>query len=162
MAVMGNTDFQLPPKIFYWVQVWSLARPLQDLVMFLTEPPLLCVSGRCYAGRPSHDSSSMFLLKEGGSGQDLMIHGPIHPHLLNMVQSSFPLCRKWSPKNDVFTSMIHGWDGVLGVVLILLFPPNTAIGVQTKKLFFLSHQTTLHISHSSCESSRWSLANFRL
>jgi len=92
--LLGNTDFQLPPKIFYWVQVWSLARPLQDLVMFLTEPPLLCVSGRCYAGRPSHDSSSMFLLKEGGSGQDLMIHGPIHPHLLNMVQSSFPLCRK--------------------------------------------------------------------
>ncbi len=25
---LGNTDFQLPQKIFYWVQVWRLARPL--------------------------------------------------------------------------------------------------------------------------------------
>ena len=39
---LGNTDFQLPPKIFYWVQVWRLARPLQDLEMLLTEPLLRC------------------------------------------------------------------------------------------------------------------------
>ena len=32
--------------------------------------------------------------------------------------------------------MLHGWDGVLGVVLILLLPPNTASGVYTKKLYF--------------------------
>ena len=67
---LGNTDFQLPPKIFYWVQVWRLSRPLQDLEMLLTEPLLscawLCVSGRCHAGRPSHDTSSMLLLREGG------------------------------------------------------------------------------------------------
>ena len=39
---LGNMDFQLTPKIFYWVQVWRLARPLQDLEMFLTEPLLSC------------------------------------------------------------------------------------------------------------------------
>jgi len=33
---LGNTDFQLPPKTFYWVQVWRLARPLQELEMLLT------------------------------------------------------------------------------------------------------------------------------
>jgi len=37
---LGNTDFQPPPKIVYWVQVWRLARPLQDLEMLLTEPHL--------------------------------------------------------------------------------------------------------------------------
>ncbi|CDQ92236.1 unnamed protein product [Oncorhynchus mykiss] len=39
---LGNTDFQLPPKMFYWVQVWRLARPLQDLELLLTEPLLSC------------------------------------------------------------------------------------------------------------------------
>ncbi len=51
----------------------------------------------------------------------------IHPPL-NTVQSSCPLCRKAPP------SMLHGWDGVLGIVLILLL--NTASGVYTKKLYF--------------------------
>ncbi len=64
-------------------------------------------------------------------GQNLMIHGP-----LNTVQSSCPLCRKSPPKHDVSTPMLHGWDGVLGIVLILLLPPNTASGVYTKKLYF--------------------------
>jgi len=57
-----------------------------------------------------------------------MIHGLIHPPL-NTLQSSCPLCRKASPKNDVSSSMLHGWDGVLGVVLILLLPPKTVSGV---------------------------------
>lgn len=39
---LGNTDFQLPLKIFYWVQVRRLAWPLQDLEMLLTEPLLGC------------------------------------------------------------------------------------------------------------------------
>ncbi len=67
-------------------------------------------------------------------GQNLAIHGHIHP-LLNTVQSSCPLCRKAPPKNDVSTPMLHGWDGVLGIVLILL-SPNTASGVYTKKFYF--------------------------
>ena len=61
-------------------------------------------------------------------GQDLAIHGPIHPPL-NTVQSSCLLCRKAPPKNYVSTSMLHGWDGVLGVVLILLLPPNMTIWI---------------------------------
>ncbi len=35
-------EFQLPPYIFYWVQVWRLARPLKDLEMLLMEPILSC------------------------------------------------------------------------------------------------------------------------
>ncbi|KAJ4940122.1 hypothetical protein JOQ06_026431, partial [Pogonophryne albipinna] len=42
---LGNTDFQLPPKIFYGVEIWRLARPLQDLEMLLTKPLLRCPRG---------------------------------------------------------------------------------------------------------------------
>ncbi|KAK3539884.1 hypothetical protein QTP70_015772, partial [Hemibagrus guttatus] len=42
---LGNTDFQLPPKIFYGVEIWRLARPLQDLEMLLTKPLLHCPGG---------------------------------------------------------------------------------------------------------------------
>ena len=35
--LLGNTDFQLPPKIFYGLEIWRLARPLQDLEMLLTK-----------------------------------------------------------------------------------------------------------------------------
>ncbi|KAK5617015.1 hypothetical protein CRENBAI_016495 [Crenichthys baileyi] len=59
--------------------------------------------------------------------QNLVIHGPIHP--LNTVQSSCPLCRKASPKPDVFTPMVHSWDTVHEIVLIL-FPPDMEVGDQ--------------------------------
>ncbi len=42
---LGNTDFQLPPKIVYGVEIWRLARPLQDLEMLLTKPLLRCPGG---------------------------------------------------------------------------------------------------------------------
>jgi len=126
-----NTDFQLPPKIFYWVQVWRLARPLQDLDMLLMEPLHTCpgcvfqVIVMLDGPATTHHQCS-YRGKEV-VGQNLTIHGPIHPPL-NTVQSSCPLCRKASLKNDVSTSMLHGWDGVLGVILIRL-PPNMGHGV---------------------------------
>ena len=68
-------------------------------------------------------------------GQNLAIHEPIHP-AFNTVQSSCPLCRKAPPKYDVSTLMLHGWDNALGVVLVHLLHPNTASGVDTKKLYY--------------------------
>ncbi len=92
-------------------------------------------------------------------GQNVAIHGPIHPPL-NTVQSSCPLCRKAPPKHDVSTPMLHGWDGVLEIVLIFLLPPNTASGVYTKKFYFglIRPHDLLPCLFGS---SRWSLANFR-
>ncbi len=98
---LGKTDFQLPPKIFYGVEIWRLARPLQDLEMLLTKPLLRCPGGvwdHCHAERPSHVSSSMPLLMEGG------FHSKSHdtwPHsFLYTDQSSWSLCRKTAPKHD--------------------------------------------------------------
>ncbi len=43
----ATLDFQLPPKIFYGVEIWRLARPLQDLKMLLTKPLLRCPGRVC-------------------------------------------------------------------------------------------------------------------
>ncbi len=135
---LGNTEFQLPHYIFYWVQVWRLARPLQDLEMLLMKTLLSCPC--CVRGviiMLEDPATTHFQCSYWGKevvGQNLTIYGPIHPPL-NTVQSSCPLCRKAPPKHDVSTPILHSWDGVLGIVLILL-PPNTASGVYTKKLYF--------------------------
>ena len=52
-----NMDFQLPPKIFYWFQLWRLARPLQDIEMLLTESlrvalPVCFRSLSCWKTKP--------------------------------------------------------------------------------------------------------------
>ncbi len=72
---------------------------------------------------------------KGVVGQNLAIHSPIHPPLNTVAVVLSPL-QKAPPKHDVSTPMLHGWDGVLGIVLILLLPPNTASGVYTKTLYF--------------------------
>ncbi len=137
--LLGNTEFQLPPYIFYWVQVWRLARPLQDLEMLLMEPILSCPC--CVFGvivmlkLPATTHLQCSYWGKEVVGQNLAIHDPLHPPI-NTMESSCPLCWKAPPKHDVSAPMLHGWDGVLGIVLILLLPPNTASGIYTKKLYF--------------------------
>ncbi len=43
----GNSNLQLSPQIFYGIEVWRLARPLQDLNVLLLEP-LYCCLGRVF------------------------------------------------------------------------------------------------------------------
>ncbi len=43
----GNSILQLPPQIFYGINVWRLALPLQELNVLLLEP-LLCCLGRVF------------------------------------------------------------------------------------------------------------------
>ncbi len=94
----------------------------------------MCVWGHCHAGRPSNDPSSMLLLREGGcwpKSHDTWPH-PSSPQYGAVILS--PL-QKATPKHDVSNPMLHGWDGILGIVLLLL-PPNTASGVYTKTFYF--------------------------
>ncbi len=87
-AVARQHGLSTTSKDFYGVEIWRLARPLQDLEMLLTKAtpslPGRCVWDHCHAERPSHVSSSMPLLIEGG------FHSKSHdtwPH------SFFPLHR---------------------------------------------------------------------
>ncbi len=91
--------------------------------MLLTEPLLICPS--CVFGvivmleHPATTHFQCYYLGKEVVGQNIAIHGPIHPPL-NTVQSSCPVCRKAPSKHDVSTPMLHGWDGVLGIVLVSL------------------------------------------
>ncbi len=157
---LGNTDFQLPPKIFYGVEIWRLARPLQDLEMLLTKPLLRCPGGvfgdHCHAERPSHVSSSMPLLMEGG------FHSKSHDTL---PHSFFPLHRsvvlvplqKTGPKHDVSTPMLHSRYGVLWDATQHSFSSKHDKLSFTKKFDF----GFMTFSQSSSGSSKCSLANFR-
>ncbi len=59
------------------------------------------------------------------------------PYILPSIRCSRPVpFAEKHPQSMMFPPpMLHGWDGVLGIVLILL-PPNTASGVYTKKFYF--------------------------
>ncbi len=149
-------DFQLPPKIFYGVEIWRLARPLQDLEMLLTEPLLRCPGGVFGIIVMLKDSATFHLQcpcwwKEVYT-QNLTIHGPIHSFLYT-DQSSWSLCRKTAPKHDVSTPMLHSRYGVLWMQLRNFeFLPKSYILVSSDHMTF---------SQSSSGSSKCSLANFR-
>ncbi len=107
-------DFQLPPKIFYGVEIWRLARPLQDLEMLLTKPLLRCPGGVFGIIVMLKDPATFHLQcpcwwKEVFT-QNLTMHGPIHSFLYT-DQSSWSLCRKTAPKHDVSTPMLHSRYG---------------------------------------------------
>ncbi len=153
-------DFQLPPKIFYGVEIWRLARPLQDLEMLLTKPLLRCPGGVFGIIVMLKDPATFHLQcpcwwKEVFT-QNLTIHGPVHSFLYT-DQSSWSLCRKTAPKHDVSTPMLHSRYGVLWMQLSILSPPNTTSWVFTKKFYF----GFMTFSQSSSGSSKCSLANFR-
>ncbi len=91
-------------------------------------------------------------------GQNLAIHGPIHPPL-NTVQSSCPLCRKAPPKHDFPPPCF-----TVGMVFLGLY---SSFFLQARRVEFIPKSYILvssdHMtfSHASSGSSRWSLANFR-
>ncbi len=144
---LGNTDFQLPPKIFYGVEIWRLARPLQDLEMLLTKPLLRCPGG-VFGIIVMLKDPAMFHLQcpcwwKEVFTQNLTIHGPIHSFLYT-DQSSWSLCRKTAPKHDVSTPMLHSRYGVLWMQLSILSPPNTTSWVFNQKVIFWFHLTIWH------------------
>ncbi len=149
--------------MFYGVEIWRLARPLQDLEMLLTKPLLHCPGGVFGIIVMLKDPATFHLQcpcwwKEVFT-ENLTIHGPIHSFLYT-DQSSWSLCRKTAPKHDVSTPMLHSRYGVLWMQLRILSPPNTTSWVFTKKFYF-GFIWPYDISQSSSGSSKCSLANFR-
>ncbi len=93
--------------------------------------------------RPSHVSSSMPLLMEGGFHTKSHDTWPFHSFLYT-DQSSWSLCRKTAPKHDVSTPMLHSRYGVLWMQLSILSPPNTTSWVFNQKVLFWFHLTIWH------------------
>ena len=79
----------------------------------------------------------------------LIYHLPIYhlsPHdAIHFVKCTSPSCRKATPQHDADTPVLHGWDGVLRLGSLPLFPPNITMVIMAKMtIVFLFHQTRGH------------------
>ena len=59
-------------------------------------------------------------------------------HIIPSILTNFPVPAdgKTSPKHDAATTMLHGGDGVLGVMGDVGFAPDIAFSLMVKKLNF--------------------------
>ena len=69
------------------------------------------------------------------------------------------------PQHDAAIPVLHGWDGVLQLASVPIFPPNLTMVIMAKQLYFLCHQTRGHFSKkydflSPCAVANRSLAFF--
>ncbi|XP_070398413.1 uncharacterized protein [Nothobranchius furzeri] len=159
----NNTDFQLPPQIFYGVEVWRLARPLQDFQMLLTEP-LLCCPGGVFGIIVVLEDPARFIFKALTDGRRfwLRISRYTAPFILSLtwISRPVPLAEK-QPQSMMFPPPCFTVGMVfLGCNSIFFF-------LQTRRVEFIQKSSTLvssdHMtfSQSSAVSSMCSLANIR-
>lgn len=74
--------------------------------------------------------------------------GPVH-RPCNGVKSTSTLSRETIPKHNVSTSVLDGWDSVLGVLVSTSVPPNMTSRVDAKELNVgLTSNHMLIINHS--------------
>ncbi len=91
-------------------------------------------------------------------GQNLAIHGPIHPPVTT-VQSSCPLCRK-APQSMMFPPPCF----MVGMVFLGLYSSfflQTRRGEFIPKSYILVSSDNMTFFHAFSGSSRWFLADFR-
>ncbi len=129
--------------------------------MLLKKPPLSCpccvFGGHGHAGRPSHDPSSMLLLREGDCWPKSRDAWP-HPSSI-WCSRPVPFAEK-QPQNMMFPPPCF----TVGMVFLGLY---SSFFLQTwhvefiPKSYILVSSDYMTFSHASSESFRWSLANFR-
>ncbi len=106
MLTFGNSNLQLPPQIFYGIKVWRLARPLQDLNVFLSH----CIGCAFWVIVMLQYPSTTHFQCPGW----IQCPGPDVP--LIRCSCPVPLAEKTPPKHNVSTSMFDSGNGVLGVI----------------------------------------------
>ena len=69
------------------------------------------------------------------------------PHdAIYFVKCTSPSCSKAPPQHDAATPVLHGWDGVLRLASLPLFPPKHNHRHCGQTVLFLFHQTRGHFS----------------
>jgi hypothetical protein len=59
------------------------------------------------------------------------------PHdAIYFVMCTSPSCSKAPPQHDAATPVLHGWDGVLQLASLPLFPPNRMMVIVAKQFHF--------------------------
>jgi hypothetical protein len=81
----------------------------------------------------------------------------IHIIFLSHEVLYFVTCSKASPQHDAATRVLHGWDGVLQLASLFLFPPNITMAIMAKQLYFwfirpedISPKSTIFVPMCSC------------
>ena len=75
------------------------------------------------------------------------IHIIFLPHdAIYFVKCTSPSCSKAPPQHDAVTPVLHGWDGVLRLASLALFPPNITMLIMAKQLYIFFNQTRGHFS----------------
>ena len=71
------------------------------------------------------------------------IHIIFLPHdAIYFVKCTSPSCSKAPPQHDAANPVLHGWDGVLRLASLPLFPPNIKMVIMAKQFYFSSDQRT--------------------
>ena len=65
------------------------------------------------------------------------IHIIFIPHdAIYFVKCTSPSCSKAFPQHDASTPVLHGWDGVVRLASLPLFPPNIMMVIMAKQFYF--------------------------
>ena len=72
------------------------------------------------------------------------------------------LLQQITPKHDAATPVFHGWDGVLRLASLPLFPPNITMVIMAKQFYFcfirpedISPKSTIFDPMCSCKPVVW-------
>jgi hypothetical protein len=87
------------------------------------------------------------------------IHIIFLPHeAIYFVKCTSPSCSKAPPQHDAVTPVLHGWDGVLQLASLPLFPPNIMMVIMAKQFDFyfirpedISIKSTIFVPMCSCK-----------
>ena len=67
--------------------------------------------------------------------------------IIYFVKCTSPSSSKATPQHDAATHVHHGWDGVLRLASLPIFPLNITMVIMAKQFYlFLFHQTRGHFS----------------
>uniref|UniRef100_A0A674EQV5 Calcium channel, voltage-dependent, beta 3a n=1 Tax=Salmo trutta TaxID=8032 RepID=A0A674EQV5_SALTR len=87
------------------------------------------------------------------------IHIILLPHdAIYFVTCTSPSCSKAPPQHDASTPVLHGWDGVLRLPSLPLFPPNITMVIMAKQFCFcfirpedISPKSKIFVPMCSCK-----------
>ena len=134
----SHMHFQVWPQIFYRIEVRALWWPLQYLDFVVLNP--FCHNFRSMLEVTVHlEDPFATKLMSWLMSWDV---ASVYPHnfpphdAINCVKCTSPSCSKAPPQHDAATPVLHGWDGVLRLASLHLFPPKITMVIMAKQFHF--------------------------
>ena len=153
--------FQFCQQILYRIEVRALWWPFQYLDFVVLKPS--CHNFGSMLGVIVHlqDPFATKLSLPDWCLQMLLqyIHIISLPHdVIYFVKCTSPSCRKAPQQHDAATPVLHGWDGILRLASLPLFPPNITMVIMAKQFYFcfirpedISPKSIIFVPMCSCK-----------